>query len=626
MMKKTIQLLLLLITSIFLLSSCFSFNNNGNNNNDNPTEETEDENENENENEEEDENEDEDEGEREYIYLQSKILKINRTAGKIELLNYGVLNLNPDVKLVQYINNEIKPISLNNLYVGQENVFLQIDKEKNEIVTLLLDGDLFFKNIRVAIRKSIDNIADESTLYHDSVEFKLNNSYRIQIYDDNIINNILNPQIITIDLHNNEMVVKSGDEEILRSNKRIIITPISFTNTITFNSIKRSGNRKPSYYGSFEIAIENGRLLVINEVFIEDYLRFVVPSEMPSSFGLEALKAQAVAARTYAYGDILKRSYEYLGYAVDDSTMSQVYNNIDENSLASRAVSETRGFVMLYNNEPINAYYYSTSSGLIASGHEVWITEPTLPDPIPYLMGNNLTRDLKGNIIEFDPTSEESMLIFFKRLDIDVPDGNNYVRWKVTLTKNQVQKILNNTLVDMYFQYPNLILTKTNDQFISTPIPNDIGEVLDLVVSQRGQSGVVISLDVVTTKATYRIINQYNIRFTLRAHSSYAGESITYQFINFSKHTYGNPQTPPSSALLSGFFAIEKASDVFTLYGGGFGHGVGMSQYGASGLAQMGYSYQDILQAYYSNIELTPLNYIYTPTKSDISKFFEKVK
>lgn len=262
-MKKTIQLLLLLITSIFLLSSCFSFNNNGNNNNDNPTEETEDENENENENEEEDENEDEDEGEREYIYLQSKILKINRTAGKIELLNYGVLNLNPDVKLVQYINNEIKPISLNNLYVGQENVFLQIDKEKNEIVTLLLDGDLFFKNIRVAIRKSIDNIADESTLYHDSVEFKLNNSYRIQIYDDNSINNILNPQIITIDLHNNEMVVKSGDEEILRSNKRIIITPISFTNTITFNSIKRSGNRKPSYYGSFEIAIEEDRKSVV---------------------------------------------------------------------------------------------------------------------------------------------------------------------------------------------------------------------------------------------------------------------------------------------------------------------------------------------------------------------------
>ena len=259
--------------------------------------------------------------------------------------------------------------------------------------------------------------------------------------------------------------------------------------------------------------------------------------------------------RTYAYGDILNRGYEHLGYAVDDSTMSQVYNNSSENNTASNAVRETRRYVMLYNGEPINAFYYSSSAGITASAHEVWITSPELNEPTPYLMGQNLTKDRNGNIVPFDPTDEDNMLAFFKRTDLIIPDNSSNDRWNVQVTKSQLRTMFNQTLQNMYKQYPKLILTKENSTFQSLDIPRDIGEIQDIVVSQRGESGVVISLDIITNKTTYRIINQYNIRFSF------------------------------SPVLKSGFFAMERNGDKITFYGGGYGHGVGMSQWGARGLA-----------------------------------------
>ncbi len=128
------------------------------------------------------------------------------------------------------------------------------------------------------------------------------------------------------------------------------------------------------YRGSFEVKLtKNAReLVLINEVDIEDYLLQVVPSEMPASFGLEALKVQAITARTYAVKDILRNRYKNLGFNILDSAQSQVYNNLDENNVATNAVKATRGLVIVYDDKPIDAKYYSTSSGLNSHAHNVW--------------------------------------------------------------------------------------------------------------------------------------------------------------------------------------------------------------------------------------------------------------
>ncbi|MGL5051166.1 MAG: SpoIID/LytB domain-containing protein, partial [Cetobacterium sp.] len=87
---------------------------------------------------------------------------------------------------------------------------------------------------------------------------------------------------------------------------------------------------------------------------------------------LEALKVQAIAARTYAAKDILKHRYSKLGFHILDSTQSQVYNNLDENDISDKAVKSTKGLILVHEDKPIDAKYYSTSSGFNSNAHNVW--------------------------------------------------------------------------------------------------------------------------------------------------------------------------------------------------------------------------------------------------------------
>lgn len=150
------------------------------------------------------------------------------------------------------------------------------------------------------------------------------------------------------------------------SNGKIIVT-----------SLRRAHRNTsyPVYRGVMEIKnspTNSKAIRLINEVNMEDYLLQVLPSEMPEGFGLEALKAQAVAARTYALNDYFNSRFKKEGFHVIDDTRSQMYNNVDENETSTRAIKETYGEVMIYDGKPIDAKYYSTSSGYGAAAHNVW--------------------------------------------------------------------------------------------------------------------------------------------------------------------------------------------------------------------------------------------------------------
>ena len=111
------------------------------------------------------------------------------------------------------------------------------------------------------------------------------------------------------------------------------------------SSIKRQ-NRHPSYRGSMELSLQCGKIIVVNELPIEQYLYAVVPSELSTGHQLEALKAQAVCARSYLYGQLKAKRYQKYHANVDDSVSCQVYNNIPEDTRSREAVDQTKGQVL----------------------------------------------------------------------------------------------------------------------------------------------------------------------------------------------------------------------------------------------------------------------------------------
>ncbi|MBR1425535.1 SpoIID/LytB domain-containing protein [bacterium] len=117
------------------------------------------------------------------------------------------------------------------------------------------------------------------------------------------------------------------------------------------------------YRGKLMLKVSNGKLTVINDVDLEDYLKGVLPSEMPSSWEYEALKAQAIAARSYALANLGKQA-KY-GYDLKDNTEDQAYGGASaETSKTNKVIDETEGLVLTYDMKIISAYYSASAGGM----------------------------------------------------------------------------------------------------------------------------------------------------------------------------------------------------------------------------------------------------------------------
>ena len=158
--------------------------------------------------------------------------------------------------------------------------------------------------------------------------------------------------------------------------KKIIIAPIAPNSTLL---VKYKNSSYNEYTGKIIVNNISGQLFTINDVKIETYLKGVVPSEMPHSWPLEALKAQAVAARSYAVKHISAGSL----FDIDDTTRNQVYlGKLHEFEETNKAVQATAGEVVVYGAEIIPTYYHSTSGGYTENNENVWGGRPR-----PYLRG-----------------------------------------------------------------------------------------------------------------------------------------------------------------------------------------------------------------------------------------------
>lgn len=136
--------------------------------------------------------------------------------------------------------------------------------------------------------------------------------------------------------------------------------------------------KKHWYRGEFIINNNNNNITLINKINLEEYLLGVVPSEMPSKWNAEALKAQAIAARSYAVANLGKHATK--GYDLKDNTEDQAYNGASaETAQASKAVVDTLGIVVTYNHQIIPAYYHASSGGQTVNSGGLWCKN------LPYL-------------------------------------------------------------------------------------------------------------------------------------------------------------------------------------------------------------------------------------------------
>ncbi len=275
------------------------------------------------------------------------------------------------------------------------------------------------------------------------------------------------------------------------------------------------------YRGQIDIACHNlnDGLQVVNYIPLEDYIQGVVPNEVPSSWPMEALKAQAIAARTFALYKMSGRHGQ--PYDLDASTNSQVYRGWDsEKEKSNLAVKHTRGLVAIYQSKFIAAFYHSNCGGRTDNVRNVWGSD------IQYL---------NGGVCGFC-------------------DNNHHSRWTFEIPKAEI----------------GARLRRHN-------IP--VSEIQNLEIQGRDSSGRVL-----------------NIRLGHTGGSENLKASAFRMIIG-------------ADRIRSTNFYIKDQGRSLEFNGKGWGHGVGLCQEGARGMARAGYACNEILKHYYTGIEIRRLKY-----------------
>ncbi len=403
-----------------------------------------------------------------------------------------------------------------------------------------------------------------------------------------------------------------GEELLLDGNSawftecaRIVLTPTDSDGKISLLSVNRSQGT-PAYRGTIEIRKTGQGFVVINELPIEEYLYGVVPSEMPVSYPMEALKAQAICARTYVYAHLESPGYAEYGAHVDDSTGYQVYNNTAEKEEAIQAVQKTKGEVVRLNGELVDTYYYSTSCGFGAD-ERVW--NPGEEKKVSYLTA--------ASISETPVFTAQDMCrgdYFHEFLhnppETDFERQEPWYRWSITVESIDTES-LQKVLREWQEAEPDRIFVEENGgktELVGSKTANtssnaetarnweDIGRITDIHIGKRGDGGIAESLVIKGEKRTVTVLSQYNIRTVLCA----GGVTAVRQ---------DGSKVEMKTLLPSAFFEIETIKDGenmigYKLYGGGYGHGAGMSQNAARHMAEKGYTAADILLYFYKNCKI----------------------
>ncbi len=317
------------------------------------------------------------------------------------------------------------------------------------------------------------------------------------------------------------------------------------------------------YRGVIEVRIDNGgNLMVINELMLDDYLKGVIPSEMHYSYPLEALKAQAVAARSYTVAKLASRP---MNDPIDfpATVHFQVFSGVTrEHEATTKAVEETAGQVLKVGNRVCEAYFHSNSGGHTES-KENW-----MPPGESYLVGVPVMDAKAAKKFSYDLTKDVDVQKWVtsypdtwsnpRNTGIDILDRNTrYFRWEVRYARRDLEDI------------------------IQRKLGFDIGTLIDIQPLERGVSGRITELEILGSHRNHKVRGELNIRRVL-SESALNSSCFTVELV------MGDMGDPVEIVLL----------------GAGFGHGVGMDQTAAGVMAVKGMSYDKILSHFYKGAKI----------------------
>ena len=329
---------------------------------------------------------------------------------------------------------------------------------------------------------------------------------------------------------------------------------------------------KNKYRGYITFNRVDDELITINYVNLEQYLCGVVPREMSGSWPIEALKAQAVSARNYA----LQRlgTHGNKGYDVCDTTHCQVYGGYNSEKINStRAVTETTDKLLTYNGKIVSTFYHSSSGGKTEDSENVW------GSVVPYLRGVD------------------------DKFSLGAPNEN----WKLIISKSQIKETLENN--DIY-----------------------IGEIINIQPVKYSKSGRVIELGIIGTEGIHFLKNEQSraiFGYNSLKSTMYEVESQGGAYVLGANYTSPKRISLDETTIISGsgvrtptrgsdrdddrqvrvfngnkLKTISSLSINYVFEGSGWGHGLGMSQWGAKKMAEEGYTFEEILKHYYTGTEI----------------------
>ena len=369
----------------------------------------------------------------------------------------------------------------------------------------------------ISCKTMIEKIAEDTNKFDNIIRVKLifDTEIKIKITKDIIIQNDNTNENIPLDKNTNQIKIKIENDKVFLNNN-----PMDFPIKIFSIKDKLIKINNKNFLGTIKIIPYENGFDVINLIPLETYLMSVVMSEVPLSFNIEAIKAQAIVARTYALL-FMDKYTKIRDYDVDNTTRFQVYKGYSSFiqyqyiKKLEQAIKETNGLIIAYNDKPILAYFHSNSGGKLNSGLEYFGKHSDLP----YLVSKD------------DPYS------------LNYPGS----KWEYKIKIDDFKKAFN----------------ITSDLTFDSIIYNSEGFV-DKIQTQNG---------FLYPKNIRKNINQVKIK----------SEKFKIFFNQDGKYL-----------LLSGI---------------GYGHGVGMSQWGAHGMAEKGFNYRQIIDFYYPDTRIKNIQY-----------------
>ncbi|MDD5080157.1 MAG: SpoIID/LytB domain-containing protein [Candidatus Omnitrophica bacterium] len=353
-----------------------------------------------------------------------------------------------------------------------------------------------------------------------------------------------------------KIVISTQGKDDLIADRRVFIRVLSLEATLTLFNVKYgrdnfwANQADRSYRGQIEVNVIPAGLSVINKVSLEEYLYSVVPSEMPASWPKEALKAQAIAARSEALTKLGRHKNE--GFDFCPEVHCQVYAGVEnESPNTNQVVDETRGLFLTYKGKPVDAIYSSCCGG--NTQDNIFSSK----EDFPYLCGVMDSVAEQGLDFPFSPYELDTWLKKPpKGLLCDIPEyaANVNFRWVRIYTPEDIQRML-------------------------AEVAPGLGKARNIIVVKRNKFGHIDILKITGSKSSYLLKRESNIRKTL------GGLRSTVFKV---EAEYGKDRKPQK----------------FVIYGAGWGHAVGMCQAGCRGMANQGRGYRDILKHYFTGVNL----------------------